>query len=380
MILSGATIVTPSKLIEAGALVVRRGKIAEILDHPVPNRTDVVNSEGCFILPGLVDTHSDVIEDEIEPRRGALLPEQLVLLSLDARLASLGVTTVFHALHTLGISSGRRSANSARRLMGSLRSGLAEGMLRINHLVTLRCELSDSVSVRSVKELMHYPIVMAVSLQDHTPGPSQSEDQFRDYCRAQLRMQEQEIRKFLSRKLEGRIHLWTRAKAIAKRAVRNRLVLLSHDDARIEDLLRFRRLGTSVSEFPTNLEVCEKAREVGAHVCIGAPNLVIGHSQSGNVSAEAVIKNKLADLLCSDYYPPSLLAGVFKAWSNRLATPSEVVNMATKNGAVAMGVHDRGSIEVGTWADIIVVRIAGHVPEVAQTYYAGKLIYSRPRR
>jgi len=57
-------------------------------------------------------------------------------------------------------------------------------------------------------------------------------------------------------------------------------------------------------------------------------------------------------VLCADYHPPSLLAAPFVDTGEDLPTR---VNRVTRNPADAAGLDDRGRIEVGARADVIVV-------------------------
>ncbi len=60
-----------------------------------------------------------------------------------------------------------------------------------------------------------------------------------------------------------------------------------------------------ISEFPpTTIAAAQAAREAGEPVLMGAPNVVRGGSQSGNIAAEDLVKLGLCDALVSDYYYP----------------------------------------------------------------------------
>ncbi|WP_457574808.1 hypothetical protein [Desulfolithobacter sp.] len=66
-------------------------------------------------------------------------------------------------------------------------------------------------------------------------------------------------------------------------------------------------MGITVSEFPLDVDVAIYARGQGMTTGMGAPNVVRGKSQSGNISARELIREECCDFLCSDYHPSSLL-------------------------------------------------------------------------
>ncbi|GMA60432.1 hypothetical protein [Alicyclobacillus fastidiosus] len=87
--------------------------------------------------------------------------------------------------------------------------------------------------------------------------------------------------------------------------------LASHDDDSIGKLDLMRNWNVAISEFPVELGVAIEAKQRGLAVVMGAPNVVLGKSHSNNVSAFEAISYGAVDILCSDYYPPSMLQAVF---------------------------------------------------------------------
>jgi alpha-D-ribose 1-methylphosphonate 5-triphosphate diphosphatase len=92
------------------------------------------------------------------------------------------------------------------------------------------------------------------------------------------------------------------------------------------------------------------------HIVAGSPNLVLGRSHSGNVSAEELARRGLLDALASDYVPSSLLHGAFLL-NERIAMPlPDAIKMVSLAPARMAGLHDRGSIEPGMRADLVRVK------------------------
>jgi alpha-D-ribose 1-methylphosphonate 5-triphosphate diphosphatase PhnM len=92
-ILTNARIVRPDKD-ENGTLVIEDGRIADILPHHIAGGIDL---EGAFLIPGVIDIHTDYLEREIAPRPTAKIPIELALHVMDLRALSCGLTTVCSA-------------------------------------------------------------------------------------------------------------------------------------------------------------------------------------------------------------------------------------------------------------------------------------------
>jgi len=74
IILRGADIITPDRVITEGSLVIEDGRIAAVLQATPPlGGEDVLWVTG-LIARALIDLHSDALEKEIRPRPSAAMP------------------------------------------------------------------------------------------------------------------------------------------------------------------------------------------------------------------------------------------------------------------------------------------------------------------
>lgn len=81
---------------------------------------------------------------------------------------------------------------------------------------------------------------------------------------------------------------------------------------------------------------------------VGAPNILLGGSHTGNLSAAEAVKEGCADILCSDYYPAAMLHSIFIMHKQHGVPLPEIVNKLTLNPARAMCIdNDYGSLAVG---------------------------------
>jgi alpha-D-ribose 1-methylphosphonate 5-triphosphate diphosphatase len=154
----------------------------------------------------------------------------------------------------------------------------------------------------------------------------------------------------------------------------------SHDPHTEADLRRDRDLGVAIAEFPTSIELAERYRADGIPVLLGAPNLVRGGSHLGNLSVVDALAAGAGDILCSDYHYPSLLQAPFDATARGVLAFGPAWRLVSENPARAVGLEDRGRIEAGQRADLLIVEpAAGTMPAVlVQMMVAGALLAMRP--
>ena len=114
-------------------------------------------------------------------------------------------------------------------------------------------------------------------------------------------------------------------------------VRASHDDTTPEHVAEARACGCTIAEFPTTLEAAEAARASGMGIVMGAPNLVIGGSHSGNVSAAELVEHGLLDVFSSDYVPASLLHAAFLLHEGFGIPLPEAIAPVTRTPAALLG-------------------------------------------
>jgi len=132
-----------------------------------------------------------------------------------------------------------------------------------------------------------------------------------------------------------------------------------------------------MSEFPINLPTARGARAAGLSTILGAPNVVRGGSQSGSMRALDAILDGCCDCLCADYHPATLLQAIMMLPELGDISPARAVALATANPARAARLDDRGTIEVGKRADLILVRRHGDGTALVETTIVnGRIVFS----
>ena len=372
-VFTNAKVILADEVIE-GTIVVQDNLIASI-DQGKSAVSGAYDLDGAYLAPGMVELHTDNLERHMQPRPGVKWPLQAAVMAHDAELACVGITTVFDAMRVGSIPGDRRAKYDkyARPVVDHILKLREAGKLRISHFLHLRAEICTETLPEELDEFTEDDRIGIVSLMDHTPGQRQFRDlkKLDEYLagkhgmdRAALDSHYENLYK-LQREL-GEKH----QRAAVDGGRRLGAVLASHDDTTIPEVEKSKENGVTLAEFPTTLEAAQASHDAGLAVIMGAPNLLRGGSHSGNVAASELIEHGLLDILSSDYAPSSLLMGAVRHGleSGKMA---DGLHMVSKAPAAAVGLTDRGMIEVGRRADLIVFDIVDQLPSVRQTWVQG---------
>jgi len=374
--INDARVVTPDGVMEGVSIVIRDDRIAGVSRHKEKGES-ILDAGGRYVLPGMVDLHSDAIEKQLEPRPGVQFPAELAFLETDRLFAASGITTGFHALSFM--EYGQRSLRFGRRLC-DLIVRFREGAL-VGHELHLRCEIPQRASVEAVGSLLRTVPAKLVSVMDHTPGQGQYRDLewYRRYQRDHAGASELEVEAAISEASPPNRASLDGVDCIARTARDAGVKIASHDDDTPERVEMLVEKGVRIIEFPISAETAHRAKELGVYVCMGAPNVVRGRSSGGNLSAAEAVRLGLVDALVSDYHPPSMLQAAFKLARQSVLPLHQAVGLVSSGPARAVGLADRGEIREGTLADLLVVGGRFGLPAVTQTVLAGNVALATSR-
>jgi alpha-D-ribose 1-methylphosphonate 5-triphosphate diphosphatase len=382
--LTNATIIAPDRLIAGGTVLVEAGRIADVVARAYPAAPGVLDVGGRYVLPGLVDLHNDALEREINPRPGANFDPTFALLNLDRKLAAAGVTTQFHAISFAERASFGRSVDYAADLCRTVHALRVAPHAAIENQVLHRLDLRSVGALDRLLGSLDEASIPLISLNDHVPGQGQYRDiaSFRQQIRPYLKEEVSEadldalVRQRLDRAAATETIVEETLRGLIAARARRPLILVSHDDDTVERVEMMHALGCIISEFPITVEAARRARELGMRNAMGAPNALRGGSLTGNASALDLLARGLVDILVADYHAPALLAAVFLIVARGLTDLPAAVRLVTAAPALAVGLTDRGAIEVGRRADLLVLDRHGEVPVVDATLLGGELRYT----
>lgn len=377
-IVENGILVLPGKVAADAALVVEKGRIAAIKTGKNRfNGARRLDASGCFVLPGLVDLHSDALERELEPRPNAFFPTEMVLCELDKKLAAAGITTIYHAISFAEGEIGTRSNEMAKQIVETVKK--MTDTFRVRTRVHARYELTDIEALPIVRDLIGERSIDMLSFMDHTPGQGQFREaaSFQQYYSVVYSKTNIEIAEMIEKKQAAHASTAERLLYLLNLCRSSEIPLASHDDDSRERLAWLNEQGRFISEFPVNIEAAQAARDYGFSVSMGAPNALRGNSVTGNLSAREAIERKLCNILCSDYVPSALLQGALKLVDIGMLTMPEAINLVSLNPARAVGIErETGSLEPGKAADFLLLKKTNGYGDVTKTFLAGKEIYS----
>ena len=293
----------------------------------------------------------------------------------DALCAAAGIVTVLDSIVIGDLDRGGARSQTQHVAIQALHDCRDEGLLRVEHLLHLRCEVSAPDIVDVFDRYADDSLVELVSVMDHTPGQRQWRDlsKYRRYAERYGSFNDAEYEAMI---VERRTHqeqfaMPNRAAVIVGSLARN-LPVASHDDTEVEHVEQATAEGIAISEFPTTVAAAKAARAAGMAIVMGGPNLVQGGSHSGNVSAAELAQLDLLDIFSSDYVPASLLQSAFLLRTTAGWALPKAIATVTRNPARAIGLLDRGELAVGLQADLIRVRMSGGMPIVRRAWAKGE--------
>lgn len=368
-----ARVVLADEVIE-GSASITNGVIASI-DAGSTNVGE--DFEGDYLIPGLVELHTDHLETHYSPRPGVRWNAISAIQAHDAQMATSGITTVFDCLR-LGAEDDGFRPGEMRALADAIEQAETEGRLRAEHLIHLRCEVSAPDVIEHLEDFRDDPRVRLASLMDHAPGQRQFQtmDAYILYYKIKRGLSDEAFDRYVAtRKEQSAKYSNIHRKAIAEYCRQVGVTIASHDDATLAHVDEAIDDGVRLAEFPTSIEAARASHEAGLSVLMGAPNIVRGGSHSGNIAARDLAEAGLLDVLSSDYVPGSLLYGAFKLAEDveTISLPN-AISMVTDTPARTVGLTDRGSIAAGKRADLLRVRWDGGVPVVRSVWRQGKRV------
>lgn len=375
LLLTNARVVLASELVH-GSVRVKDGRIADIS----PGRTAVAGAhdlDGDYLLPGLVEVHTDNLERHVTPRPKVHFPMQGAMQAHDAELASAGITTVLDAI---GVGDpydeGFRSRDQSELLQVLDRLDEA-GLLRADHLIHVRCELPAPNARALFEPFARHPRLRLISLMDHTPGQRQWTDigHARTYYTGKKGWSHEQFDAQVRLAPERqRQHAQPNRAWFTDFAHTHGVALATHDDTTVAHVDEAQALGASMSEFPTTLEAAKRAKALGLCTVMGAPNVVRGGSHSGNVAAMTLAREGVLDALSSDYVPSSLLRAAWLLSGEAGFSVPAAVKVVTRHPAQAVGLPDRGEIAPGLRADLLRMRVLEGQPVIRETWVQGRRV------
>ena len=377
VLFANATIVAADRVFK-GHVAAEGGRIVEVGEGG--ETRSAIDFDGDYLLPGLVELHTDHLEAHYMPRPAVMWHAGSAVLAYDAQIAAAGITTVFDSFR-VGMDEFESRSGLGEKfvpLVEAMQKAAAAGLLRSDHLTHLRCEVPAPNVVDFLTEFLATNAAQLISLMDHTPGQRQFRDldKYFTYYSGKSGRSLAEVEELIQQRQKvGGGRARENRPRIVELAKAHGVALASHDDTTLEEVALAHSEGVGIAEFPTTIEAAIASRAVGMATVMGAPNVVRGGSHSGNASARELAEAGQLDILSSDYVPAALLMAAF-----RLADAPSVgglpgaIRLVSKTPAEATGLHDRGEIAVGRRADLLRVVMHDGEPVVRAVWREGRRV------
>ncbi len=360
LVLTNARLVLPDEVVH-GTLCAANGTIRAI-DHSMSSIPSSIDLQGDYLLPGLVEVHTDNFERHLMPRPKVRWPVVPALLAHDAEVAAAGITTVLDAL---GVGDGDMDAQSLRgdtwsEVLHVIETCTQQNLLRADHHLHARCELPAANTIELFEPFHGHTRLSMLSIMDHTPGQRQWVDlaHARTYYTGKKGWSQEKFERQVTLAAELQARYAGPHRAYFVDYCRSHgIALASHDDTTVAHVEQASAEGACISEFPTTLAAAHMARERGMQTIMGGPNVMRGGSHSGNVAAADLARLGVLDILSSDYIPASLLGAAMRLVHDGIAPMHQAISMVSSNPARAVNLTDRGVLVPALRADLVQVRL-----------------------
>lgn len=388
-LITDGLVVTEQEILENHEVLIDGDLIRGIYPRGTINHahvSEVISAGGGYIAPGFIDIHSDFIENMASPRPTSVMDFNLSIRETEKILVNQGITTIFHSLSfykedVFGAKPIREHHNVVKLI--DVIADSHNRMHLIRHRFHARFEIDNFGGIDNLKSYIQNGKVQMVSFMDHSPGQGQYRnlEVFRHTLKGYRDLNDKQIDEIIQENMQSEKMTVQAINAISELARNQNIVIASHDDDTPEKVELVQQFGASISEFPITLEVAKAARSAGMYTIAGAPNVMLGGSHSGNLCAATAIKADAVNILCSDYYPASMLHAVFTLHQKHGMDLCAMFRLVSANPAKALKLdHEIGSIAAGKKADILIINnieenfpvittvlVDGHV--VSQTSY-----------
>lgn len=381
-LLTNGKIITEEGIIEGYDILIENDIIKKICKNGEvdSDEIEVINAYGGFISPGFIDIHADYIENMSSPRPTSIMDFNLSLRETEKVLINTGITTMYHSLSLYGkdIFENKpiRSDENVIKLIDTIENTQNKRHL-IRHRFHARFEIDNVKGVERLKKYIRDGKINLLSFMDHTPGQGQYRniETYRKTLKGYKDVTDSEIDEMIEeRQFKDTITSET-IEEITHMAKDRNISIASHDDDSFDKIDFIKGIGATISEFPITMDVAKYAREKGMLTIAGAPNVLLGKSHSGNLSASEAIKDNCIDILCSDYYPAAMLHSVFILNEKYNMDLCEMFKLITINPAKAVKIDNiLGSIKEGKKADILIIEKLEELPVITSVFVDGKLM------
>lgn len=167
MIINNVKLVLENEVVH-GSLEVQDGEIRAFAESQ-SRQPEAMDGEGGWLLPGLIELHTDNLDKFFTPRPKVDWPAHSAMSSHDALMVASGITTVLDAVAIGDVRDGGDRLENLEKMINAIEETQKRGVNRAEHRLHLRCELPHHTTLPLFEKLVQREPVTLVSLMDHSP-------------------------------------------------------------------------------------------------------------------------------------------------------------------------------------------------------------------
>ncbi len=139
MIINNVKLVLENEVV-SGSLEVQNGEIRAFAESQ-SRLPEAMDGEGGWLLPGLIELHTDNLDKFFTPRPKVDWPAHSAMSSHDALMVASGTTTVLDAVAIGDVRDGGDRLENLEKMINAIEETQKRGVNRAEHRLHLRCEL-----------------------------------------------------------------------------------------------------------------------------------------------------------------------------------------------------------------------------------------------
>ncbi|CSO05506.1 phosphonate metabolism protein [Shigella sonnei] len=152
MIINNVKLVLENEVVH-GSLEVQDGEIRAFAESQ-SRLPEAMDGEGGWLLPGLIELHTDNLDKFFTPRPKVDWPAHSAMSSHDALMVASGITTVLDAVAIGDVRDGGDRLVNLEKMINAIEETQKRGVNRAEHRLHLRCELPHHTTLPLFEKLV----------------------------------------------------------------------------------------------------------------------------------------------------------------------------------------------------------------------------------
>ena len=353
-------------IVTNASLLIRDGKIAQIGGEELtaPDDIEVIDAEGCVVLPGFVDAHTHTVFAGSRENEFAMRAEGKSYQEIAA--AGGGILSTMTATREATKRDLYRSGE--RRLNEMMRHGTTTAEIKSGYGLSPEAEMKMLEVINELKR-DHYVTVVPTFLGAHA-FPPEFKDDHEGYV---TRLCDYMIPYVAEKKLAAAVDIFCEqgyfdlamTERVLTAAQKHGLVVKLHADqltasGAVELGVRLKAVSVDHLEKTTDAGIAALRGSHTIAVALPGCSLFLNHPYA---PARAIIDAGIPLAIATDFNPGTQMCSSLQmmmtlACTQMRMTPEEALTAVTLNAAAALGLsHEIGSIEPGKAADVVLYRV-----------------------